>query len=419
MCKETAFQQRRVVITGMGAITPVGIGLEESWQGIVAGRSGISHLTKFDATGYDCRIAGEVKGFNAKDYLPEKLLKRLDPFIVFGLVASKMALEDSQLEITSEDATRIGVSTGCGLGGLGTIEQYRDVLVQRGPSRISPFFIPMAIPNMASGHISIMFGLKGPNTVVCTACAAGSHSVGEAYKTIQRGAADVMFCGGTESVITPLALSGFAALKALSTRNDEPERASRPFDKDRDGFVIGEGSGMLVLEELGHAQARGAKIYAEVIGYGLTADAYHMTAPPDDGEGAARCLKMALDDAGIGCKDVDYINAHGTSTSLGDIGETRAIKAVFGEHANKLLVSSTKSMTGHLLGGAGGIEAVFCVKAIADGVAPPTINLENPDPECDLNYVPNKAIKTDINIAVSNSFGFGGTNAVLVFKKFK
>lgn len=419
MCKETAFQQRRVVITGMGAITPVGIGLEESWHGIVAGRSGISHLTKFDAAGYDCRIAGEVKGFNAKDYLPEKLLKRLDPFIIFGLVASKMALEDSQLDIASEDATRIGVSTGCGLGGLGTIEQYRDVLVQRGPSRISPFFIPMAIPNMASGQISILLGLKGPNTVVCTACAAGSHSVGEAFKTIQRGAADVMFCGGTESVITPLALSGFAALKALSTRNDEPERASRPFDKDRDGFVIGEGSGMLVLEELGHAQARGAKIYAEIIGYGLTADAYHMTAPPDDGEGAARCLRMALDDAGIGCKDVDYINAHGTSTSLGDIGETRAIKAVFGEHANKLLVSSTKSMTGHLLGGAGGIEAVFCVKAIADGVAPPTINLENPDPECDLNYVPNKAIKTDINIAVSNSFGFGGTNAVLVFKKFK
>ncbi len=419
MCKEMAFQQRRVVVTGMGAITPLGTGLEESWQALIAGRSGVSHLTKFDATGYDCTIAAEVKGFNAKDYLPEKLLKRLDPFIIFGLVASKLAIEDSCLEITHNNAVRTGVSTGCGLGGLSTIEQYRDVLVQRGPSRISPFFIPMAIPNMASGQISIMFGAKGPNTVLCTACAAGSHAVGEAFKTIQRGAADVMFCGGTESVITPLALSGFAALKALSTRNDEPEKASRPFDQARDGFVIGEGSGMLIIEELEHARKRGARIYAEIIGYGLTADAYHMTAPPDDGEGAARCLQMAIDDAGIAREEVDYINAHGTSTFLGDIGETRAIKSVFGDHAKKLLVSSTKSMTGHLLGGAGGIEAVFCVKTILEGIVPPTINLDNPDPECDLNYVPNKAVKADINIAVSNSFGFGGTNAVLVFKKFK
>ena len=317
------------------------------------------------------------------------------------------------------NAERVGVHTGCGLGGLGSIEFFRDVLVKRGARRVSPFFIPMAIPNMASGQISIMFGAKGPNTVVCTACAAGTHAIGDAFKTIQRGAADVMICGGNESVVTELALAGFSSLKALSTRNDEPEKASRPFDKDRDGFVIGEGAGIMILEALDHALERGARIRGEVVGYGLTGDAYHMTAPPEDGEGGARCMRMALDDAGISPEDIDYINAHGTSTPLNDSCETAAIKSVFGERAYKIPVSSTKSMTGHLLGGAGGVEAVFCVKAIEDGVVPPTINYETPDPACDLDYVPNKARKQELSYVMSNSFGFGGTNAVLVFSKYR
>ncbi len=412
-------KHRRVVVTGLGILCPVGIGEDEVWSNIVSGKSGIGMVTKFDTEGYPCRIAGEVKGFDPADFMPVKLIKRLDPFVQIGLAAASMAFEDCGLTVTDANASRIGVFTGCGLGGLGSIEHYRDILVNRGPRRISPFFIPMAIPNMASGQISIMLGAKGPNSVVCTACAAGTHAVGEAFKIIQRGQADVMICGGTESVITELALSGFSALKALSTRNDEPEKASRPFDKDRDGFVIGEGAGMLVLEEMEHAVARGAKIRAEVAGYGLTGDAYHMTAPPDDGEGASRCMKMALDDAGIRPEEVDYINAHGTSTPLNDLCETQAIKTVFGEHAHNIPASSTKSMTGHLLGGAGGIESVFCVKTIEDGILPPTINLENPDPGCDLDYVPNKARKQDVDVVLSNSFGFGGTNAVLVFKKFK
>lgn len=410
-------RNRRVVVTGLGLLCPVGIGVETSWKNLVAGKSGIGPVTRFDASDFPCRIAGEVKAFDPSDFMPEKLAKRIDPFVRYGLAAARMAVEDACLDITPETGPRVGVITGCGLGGLGSIEFYRDVVVQRGPRKVSPFFIPMAIPNMASGHISIMFGAKGPNMVVCTACAAGTHAIGEAFKAIQRGAADVMIAGGAESVITPLALAGFSSMKALSTRNDEPEQASRPFEKDRDGFVIGEGTGILILEELDRAKARGARIYAEVVGYGLTGDAYHMTAPPPDGEGGARCMQMALDDAGLSYKDVDYINAHGTGTPLNDLCETQAIKTVFKERAAQIPISSTKSMTGHLLGGAGGIEAVFCVKTIEQGIIPPTINYETPDPECDLDYVPNEARQQEVNVVLSNSFGFGGTNAVLVFQK--
>jgi len=413
-----AKERRRVVVTGMGLLCPTGIGVEASWENIISGKSGIGPVTRFDVSGYPSRIAGEVKDFHPEEFMPEKLIKRLDPFVRLAIAAPRMALEDSGLKIDEKNADRVGVITGCGLGGLGSIEHYRDILVNRGPRRVSPFFIPMAIPNMASGQISIMFGAKGPNTVVCTACAAGTHGIGDAFKAIQRGDADVMITGGTESVITPLALAGFSALKALSTRNDEPEKASRPFDKARDGFVIGEGSGMLIIEELNHALDRGANILAEIIGYGLTGDAYHMTAPPEDGEGAARCMQMALDDAGISPADVDYINAHGTSTPLNDLCETRAIKSVFKEHAKNIAISSTKSMTGHMLGGAGGVEAVFCIKSIQDGIIPPTVNLDEPDPDCDLDYVPNKARKMDVNVVMSNSFGFGGTNAVLIFQKY-
>jgi len=408
---------RRVVVTGLGLVSPVGIGVQEGWNNIVAGKSGIGPVTKFDTEGYACRIAGEVKGFEPENFMPAKLVKRLDPFVQYAIAASKEAWEDAGLHEYEADPQRIGVITGCGLGGLSSIEYFRDILVKRGPRRVSPFFIPMAIPNMASGQISILFNAKGPNTVVCTACAAGTHAIGQAFKEIQRGAADVMFCGGTEAVITELALSGFGSLKALSTRNDEPEKASRPFDRDRDGFVIGEGAGMLIIESLDHAQRRGASIKAELCGFGLTGDAFHMTAPPDDGEGGARAMKMALDDAGMRPEDIDYINAHGTSTPLNDSCETKAIKSVFGDHAYNIPISSTKSMTGHLLGGAGGVEAVFTVKAIEDAVVPPTINYENPDPECDLDYVPNKARNVEIQSAMSNSFGFGGTNGVLIFKK--
>ncbi len=409
---------RRVVVTGLGLVSPVGIGVKEGWGSIVSGRSGVGLVTKFDTEGYACRIAGEVKGFEPERFMPAKLVKRLDPFVQYAIAASEEAWEDSGLDSDKVDPDRIGVITGCGLGGLGSIEFYRDILVKRGPRRVSPFFIPMAIPNMASGQISILFGAKGPNTVVCTACAAGTHAVGQAFKEIQRGAADVMFCGGTEAVITELALAGFGSLKALSTRNDEPQRASRPFDRDRDGFVIGEGSGMLIIESLDHAKRRGARIRAEICGFGLTGDAYHMTAPPDDGEGGARAMKEALKDASMAPEDIDYINAHGTSTPLNDSCETKAIKTIFGGHAYKIPVSSTKSMTGHLLGGAGGVEAVFTVKALEDGIVPPTINYENPDPECDLDYVPNEAREMDIHTAMSNSFGFGGTNGVLIFKRF-
>ena len=412
-------QNRRVVVTGLGLLCPVGIGVEASWANLIAGKSGIGPVTRFDIKGYPSQMAGEVKGFEPIDFMPEKLVKRIDPFVRLGLAAARMAIEDADLKIPESKASRAGVITGCGLGGLGSIEHFRDVLVNRGPRRVSPFFVPMAIPNMASGQISIMAGAKGPNTVVCTACAAGSHAIGDAFKTIQRRAADVMICGGAESVITQLAFAGFANMKALSRRNERPEQASRPFDRDRDGFIIGEGAGILIIEELNHALERNANIRAEIVGYGLTGDAYHVTAPPEDGDGGARCMSMALEDAGLNYQDVDYINAHGTSTPLNDLCETRAIKTVFKDRAKKIPVSSTKSMTGHLLGGAGGIEAIFCVKTIEDGIIPPTINYETPDPECDLDYVPNKARSQPVDVVMSNSFGFGGTNAVLIFRKYQ
>ena len=412
-------QSRRVVVTGLGLLCPLGIGVEASWANLTAGKSGIGPVTRFDTKDYPSRIAGEVKDFEPVDFMPEKLVKRVDPFVRLGLAAAQMAIEDAGLEIPEDKASRAGVITGCGLGGLGSIEYYRDVLVNKGPKRVSPFFIPMAIPNMASGQISIMCGAKGPNTVVCTACAAGSHAIGDAFKTIQRGAADVMICGGTESVITPLAFAGFSNMKALSTRNEMPEQASRPFDKERDGFIIGEGAGILIIEEINHALERGADIRAEIIGYGLTGDAYHITAPPEDGEGGARCMSMALEDAGLSYRDIDYINAHGTSTPLNDLCETRAIKTVFKDRAREIPVSSTKSMTGHLLGGAGGVEAIFCIKTIEDGIIPPTINYEIPDPECDLDYVPNRARSQSVDVVMSNSFGFGGTNAVLIFRRYR
>jgi len=412
-------QSRRVVVTGLGLLCPLGIGVEASWANLTAGKSGIGPVTRFDTKDYPSRIAGEVKDFEPVDFMPEKLVKRVDPFVRLGLAAAQMAIEDAGLEIPEDKASRAGVITGCGLGGLGSIEYYRDVLVNKGPKRVSPFFIPMAIPNMASGQISIMCGAKGPNTVVCTACAAGSHAIGDAFKTIQRGAADVMICGGTESVITPLAFAGFSNMKALSTRNEKPEQASRPFDKERDGFIIGEGAGILIIEEMNHALERGADIRAEIIGYGLTGDAYHITAPPEDGEGGARCMSMALEDAGLSYRDIDYINAHGTSTPLNDLCETRAIKTVFKDRAKEIPVSSTKSMTGHLLGGAGGVEAIFCIKTIEDGIIPPTINYEIPDPECDLDYVPNRARSQSVDVVMSNSFGFGGTNAVLIFRRYR
>ena len=408
-----------MVVTGLGLLCPLGIGVEASWANLTAGKSGIGPVTRFDTKDYPSRIAGEVKDFEPVDFMPKKLVKRVDPFVRLGLAAAQMAIEDAGLEIPEDKASRAGVITGCGLGGLGSIEYYRDVLVNKGPKRVSPFFIPMAIPNMASGQISIMCGAKGPNTVVCTACAAGSHAIGDAFKTIQRGAADVMLCGGTESVITPLAFAGFSNMKALSTRNEMPERASRPFDKERDGFIIGEGAGILIIEEINHALERGADIRAEIIGYGLTGDAYHITAPPEDGEGGARCMSMALEDAGLSYRDIDYINAHGTSTPLNDLCETRAIKTVFKDRAREIPVSSTKSMTGHLLGGAGGVEAIFCIKTIEDGIIPPTINYEIPDPECDLDYVPNRARSQSVDVVMSNSFGFGGTNAVLIFRRYR
>ncbi|MGB9497136.1 MAG: beta-ketoacyl-ACP synthase II [Dissulfuribacterales bacterium] len=412
-------QSRRVVVTGLGLLCPLGIGVEASWANLTAGKSGIGPVTRFDTKDYPSRIAGEVKDFEPVDFMPKKLVKRVDPFVRLGLAAAQMAIEDAGLEIPEDKASRAGVITGCGLGGLGSIEYYRDVLVNKGPKRVSPFFIPMAIPNMASGQISIMCGAKGPNTVVCTACAAGSHAIGDAFKTIQRGAADVMICGGTESVITPLAFAGFSNMKALSIRNEKPEQASRPFDKERDGFIIGEGAGILIIEEINHALERGADIRAEIIGYGLTGDAYHITAPPEDGEGGARCMSMALEDAGLSYRDIDYINAHGTSTPLNDLCETRAIKTVFKDRAREIPVSSTKSMTGHLLGGAGGVEAIFCIKTIEDGIIPPTINYEIPDPECDLDYVPNRARSQSVDVVMSNSFGFGGTNAVLIFRRYR
>lgn len=410
---------RRVVVTGLGMVSPLGIGVENTWQALIQGKSGVARITKFDPTGFDTQIAAEVKGFVPENFIDKREIKRMDIFIQYAMAASIMATEDSQLKITPQNADRVGVVVGAGLGGLTTIESFHKILMEKGPGRISPFFIPALIVNEAPGQISMRFGAKGPNSSVVTACATGNHNIGDAWRMIQRGDADAIISGGVEATITPLAVGGFNAMKALSTRNHEPEKASRPFDKDRDGFVIAEGCGIIILEELTHALNRRAKIYSEIIGYGLNGDAYHITAPSPDGEGAARCMAMALRSAGIQPEEVDYINAHGTSTYYNDIYETMAIKTVFQEHAKKLAVSSTKSMTGHLLGGAGGVETIFTVLTIFQGVIPPTINYETPDPECDLDYVPNVARKTEVRIALSNSFGFGGTNAVLAFKKFE
>jgi len=407
-----------VVITGLGLVTPLGIGVDETWTALCKGQSGISEITRFDASGFDTKIAGEVKDFQAKDFLSKKEAKRTQRFIAYAVASSRMALEDSRLAIDRTNENRVGVLTGCGLGGLRLLEKTTVALQEKGPQRVTPFFIPMIIGNMAPGMISIYLGAKGPNSSISTACASGTHAVGDAFRIIKRGDADAMITGGVESVITPTCIAGFNAMKALSTRNDEPERASRPFDRERDGFVVGEGCGILILETLEAALERGARIYAEICGYGMSGDGFHMAAPAPEGEGAARCMAAALSDAQMTGKEIDYINAHGTSTQLNDVYETKAIKSVFKEKASSIAVSSTKSMTGHLLGGAGGIETVFTALTISDGIIPPTINLDYPDEECDLDYVPNKARKKDVKTAMTNSFGFGGTNATLILKKY-
>lgn len=411
--------KRRVVVTGLGFVIPHGAGKDEVWRKICEGVSAVGPITKFDTTGFETRIAAEVKDFDPTPYMDPKEARRMDPFIHFAVGAASIAVEDSGIDFQREDPHRVGVIVGVGLGGLQTLEQSFQVLRDRGPRRISPFFIPAIIPNEAPAHISIKYGLKGPNMAVATACASGAHAIGMAFRAIQYGDVDVAVAGGVEATITPVAVAGFNAMKALSTRNDEPQKASRPFDRDRDGFVIGEGGAMLVLEELERAKRRGAPIYAELVGYGYNSDAYHLAAPDPDGDGAASCMLQALRDAGLSADDIDYINAHGTGTPAGDLTETLAIKKVFGERAYKIPVSSTKSMTGHLLGGAGSTEAAFCCLALRDGIIPPTINYENPDPQCDLDYVPNVARELKIRTALSNSFGFGGANAVLIFKKFE
>ena len=407
---------RRVVITGLGLVTPLGTGVDKTWKALCAGESGIGRITRFDPTGYDAQIAGEVKDFDPAQFIEKKEIKKMDTFIHYAVGASQLAVDDAGLKVSAEEATRVGVYIGSGIGGLGSIEHYHDVLKEKGPGRVSPFFIPMTIINLASGQVAIRVGAKGPNSCAVTACATGNHCIGDAYRLIKRDDADVMIAGGAEAAITPLGVAGFASAKALSFRNTEPAKASRPFDKDRDGFVLGEGAGVVVLEELEHARARGARIYAEVIGYAMNSDAYHITAPPEEGEGAVRCMEMAIKDAGVAKTDIGYINAHGTST-MADAIETKAIKHVFGEQAYKIPVSSTKSMTGHLLGAAGGIEAVFSILALHHGILPPTINLDHPDPACDLDYVPNKARATKTQVVLSNSFGFGGVNACLLFRR--
>ncbi len=410
---------RRVVVTGVGAVTPVANSAEETWQGFIAGKSGTGRLTQIDPAPFDSRVAGEVKGFEPARYQTLKDIKKTDRFVQFGIASSKMALEDSGLDLSREDVHRVGILVGSGIGGLRVIEEQHKVLMEKGAGRISPFLIPMLIVNMAPGQISIALGLKGPSNCVATACATGSNAIGDAFKIIQRGEADVMFAGGTESCITSLGFGGFDAMKALSTLNETPESASRPFDATRCGFVMGEGCGIVILEELEHAKKRGAKILAEFVGYGMTSDASHITAPDPSGEGAARCMTLALKDAGLKVTDVDYINAHGTSTSLNDKVETIAIKKALGDHAYKTRISSTKSMTGHLLGAAGAVEAVACVLSIRDQIIPPTINYKNPDPDCDLNYTPNQAEKCKVRVAISNSLGFGGHNACIAFKAFE
>ena len=410
--------KRRVVVTGIGLVTPLGTGTQKTWGNICAGTSGVGLITRFDTSDYAVKIAAEVKDFQVEEFIEKKLAKHLDLYVQYAIVAAKLAFADSGASIDETNCQRVGVITGCGMGGLPTIEQNHVSCLERGSRKISPFFIPMAIPNMPSGHISMQLGAKGPNLALSTACAAGTHAVGEAYRSIVYGSCDMVITGGAEAVICPLGVGGFSAMKALSTRNDAPSQASRPFDKDRDGFIMSEGSGMLVVEELEHAIKRGATIYAEITGYGASSDAYHIAAPPEDGEGAARCLRLALQDAGLAPEDIDYINAHGTSTPLNDRCETQAIKTVFGNHARRLAISSTKSMTGHMLGAAGGIEAAFTALSVSQQIAPPTINLQEASPECDLDYVPNQARKMEIRAAVSNSFGFGGTNGVIVMQRF-
>jgi 3-oxoacyl-[acyl-carrier-protein] synthase II len=410
--------QRRVVVTGVGLVSSVGIGTEQNWEALQNGRSGISRITLFDPSAFSCQIAGEVKNFDPADYIEKKEIKKLARFMQFAIAASDCAMAASGLQVTEENAERVGVYIGSGIGGFEVIEREHKKLLEGGPGKISPFFIPATIVNLASGHVSIRTGAKGPNSATVTACTSGAHAIGDSYKIIQRGDADAMICGGSEAAITPMSVGGFAAMRALSTRNSEPERASRPWDKNRDGFVMGEGAGLLILEELELAKKRGAPILAEIVGYGMSGDAYHITSPSEDGDGAFRVMRNSIKDAGIAPETIDYINAHGTSTQLGDKIETIAVKRCFGDHAYKLCVSSTKSMTGHLLGGAGGFEAGAVVMAIRDQIAPPTINLDEPDPACDLDYVPNQARPMKIDYALSNSFGFGGTNGSLIFKRF-
>jgi 3-oxoacyl-[acyl-carrier-protein] synthase II len=410
---------RRVVVTGIGLVSSLGIGTDANWQAIRAGQSGVGTITKFDASQFATRIAGEVKNFDPLAFIEKKDVKKMDIFIQYAIAASQFAIDDATLEVTPELSRRTGVFIASGIGGFTTIEREHKALLEGGPRKISPFFIPSAIINLAAGQVSIRFGAKGPNSATCTACSASAHAIGDAFEIIKRGAADVMIAGGSEAAITPMGIGGFGALRALSTRNDEPERASRPFDADRDGFIVGEGAGVLILEEYELAKARGARIYAELVGYGMSSDAYHITAPSEDGEGAFRVMTGAIESAGVTTADVDYINAHGTSTPQGDALETLAIKRCFGEHAREIAVSSTKSMTGHLLGAAGGLEAGITVLAVYDQVAPPTINLDCPDEQCDLDYVPHHSRPLAITYALSNSFGFGGTNAALLFKKFE
>jgi 3-oxoacyl-[acyl-carrier-protein] synthase II len=409
--------ERRVVITGMGVLTPLGSELEVFWQNLLAGRSGIAPVTRFDTTAYDCKIGGEVKDFKPEEFMPIKETRRTDRFTQYAIGAAKKAIADAGIEVAKSDPNRIGVLIGSGIGGMETIEDQVGTLIRKGPGRVSPFMIPMLIVNMASGYVSMLVGAKGPNLAVVSACATATHALGEAARAIVHNDADIMIAGGTEAAVTQMGYAGFCAMKAMSTRNSEPERASRPFDAERDGFVMGEGAGVCILESLEHARKRHAKIYAEVVGYGITGDAYHMSAPAPEGEGAARSMAMALKHAGLNPEDIDYINAHGTSTPVGDKCETQAIKTVFGAHAKKLAVSSTKSMTGHLLGAAGAVETAVCALAIRDGMIPPTINYENPDPECDLDYVPNKARQTNVRACMNNSLGFGGHNATLIVKR--
>jgi 3-oxoacyl-[acyl-carrier-protein] synthase II len=415
----TSSELKRVVVTGLGAITPIGNTLAEYWEGLLSGRNGIAPITLFDASHHDCRIAGEVKGYDPSLYLERKEAKRMDRFAQFGVSASKQALADANFVINDLNAEQVGVIIGTGIGGLKVMEEQQEIYLNRGPDRCSPFMVPMMIANMAAGLTAIHTGAKGPNVCTVTACAAGANAIGDAFRLVQRGYAQAMICGGTEAAVTPLSLAGFAACKALSTRNDDPTHACRPFDRDRNGFVMGEGAGVLIIEELEYALSRGAKIYAEIVGYGMTCDAYHITSPVPGGEGAARAIRLALKDAGVTAEQVSYINAHGTSTPANDSTETAAIKSALGEHAYQIAISSTKSMTGHLLGGSGGIEAVATVMAVANDQVPPTINLENPDPACDLDYVPNQMRSHEVEVALSNSFGFGGHNVTLAFRKYR